>query len=86
MPNINTKTLPIACRISLKAHAIAQRRADKQGIKIGKYLGKRLEYDIMRRHDSLIPCPHPYCINGYVYHGTPCPVCKGKKYIRKGER
>jgi len=83
MPNSNTRTLPVACRISLEAHAIAQRRADKLGISIGRYLGNRLEYDITRTHDSFMRCPHPGCINGYVYHGMPCPVCKGKKYVRR---
>ena len=49
MPNINSRTLPVACRISLEAYAIAERRSKKLGISVGRYLGKRLEYDIKRK-------------------------------------
>lgn len=93
MPNTTGKTRPIALRVPIDVYEIMARRVAKHNEKypdshqtIGQYASKRLRYDIKRKHYGLIPCPHPGCINGYVYHGTPCPVCKGKKYIRKGER
>ena len=43
------KTAAIACRVSLTAYVILKRRADKRGLKVGKYAEKFLETDALRK-------------------------------------
>lgn len=49
MPNYSSKTVPIATRISVVAHAIILRRANRRGLKISEYIRERLEIDATRK-------------------------------------
>lgn len=49
MPNISHKTVPVALRLDLKVYNIIKRRSDKQGLKVGEYLRRFLEYDANRK-------------------------------------
>ena len=45
----NAKTKAIACRVSLKAHAVLVRRAKRMGLDMAKYLKQHLETDALRK-------------------------------------
>lgn len=49
MPNFSSKTVPIATRISVVAHAIILRRANRRGLKVSEYIRERIETDALRR-------------------------------------
>jgi len=42
-------TKPVACRLPNEVHDIIDRRAKKQGIKIGKYIENRITTDALRK-------------------------------------
>ena len=49
MPNYSSKTVAIACRVSLTAWTIILRRAQRRGLKVSEYIRERLEYDALRK-------------------------------------
>lgn len=52
MPNVNTKTRPIALRISTEAYAVLERRVKHhpRHRTVAHYLRERIEYDLLRKH------------------------------------
>ena len=48
-PNFSSKTKPIAFRVSNEVHAVLERRAKKQGKKIGEYTKGLVSYDTLRK-------------------------------------
>jgi len=47
--NPSKTTKAIACRVPLTVYAILERRAAHKGLKVGKYVERKLEYDALRR-------------------------------------
>jgi len=47
--NPSKTTKAIACRVPLPVYGILERRADRKGLKVGKYIERFLEYDALRK-------------------------------------
>ena len=50
MPNISSKTRVVAFRVRNYVYDIMERRAKKQSKSVGKYMEKRVSYDVTRKH------------------------------------
>jgi len=49
MPNISSKTKPVATRLPVDVYAVLERRAKRRGLKVSEYLKAFLTYDARRK-------------------------------------